>query len=581
MTLSYFKKLLNKNSFVYSILIGLCILTYGSILGNEFTVVDDIPTFIDNETIRSFISSLKTFQLQIIIYSIFYNLFGTSPIPLHIMSISLHIANAILLFTILKLLFSSKVAILSALLFTVHPINTEAITWISGNPYLFNALVFNLCLLTYIWYKKTKQKKYLMQSLGIFIGGMILIQTIWLVTIPLVIFVIEQGILEKEVNLKLSKYLLLFILPPVVFGTLYIGIKGTQRLSTRSMEKPMNQQSLKPVLEGAPYTIFTMSRLYIFPKDLMIYYDGNPVGSTYYISMYLATLLYGIAILYLWNKNRSVSAILIILIILLAPTYSPIKVAWFLSERYLYYGTGLFCTLLAFLIIWLGRKTRISSLPFIMVLILVSLYFVRTLIRNAEFKNSATLAQATIRTSPMSIRGYDDLGGDYLMKGNYKAALPLYRKTLTLLPDSNTAISNLGYIYALHGIPQTANDRTEHRSSAELFELGNAYYKQGKYTNAFYYLYQSTLADPMSLQSKERMGDIYIKVGRMQQAEDMYNSIISEDPEYVAVYSKIAYVAFQKGEYDVAKKYLQEALKRQPDNKNIIDNLKLVEQTKL
>ncbi len=573
-------KLFSKNSAVYTLLIFLCLLAYGNTLRNQFTVVDDLATFVNSETVHNFGMALKSLNIENIIYAVFYKLFGVNPVPIHIMSISLHIANSILLFTIIKNLFNRKTAIIAAILFTVHPINTEAVTWISGNPYLMITFCFHLALLLYIKFKKTQKKSYLYTAVGVLFGSIVLLQAIWLVTIPVVIFIVEQFILEKKFDVKVSQPLLYFFIPMIVFGVVFVGLKGGARLSTRAVEHPMNQQTLKPVIEGVPYTVFTMARLYLFPKDLMIYYDGNPVTTPYYVSMYIATAIYGVLILYLWKKNRAYSGLLIILLVFLAPTYSPVKVAWFLSERYLYYGTGFFTTILAGILLYAAHKFRQPLIAPIIVILLICLYVPRTFARNSEFRNTQTLAIATMRTSPHSIRGYDDIGGDYLLKGDYKSALPYFRKTLTILPDSNTAVSNLGYIYILYGYPQTENDLTEKKPVDNLIKLGSEYFKAEQYTNSFYYVYNATLKDPSRAEPYNIMGDIYMKTNQIEKAKKMYSKVITEHPEEFLVYNKLAFIAFQEKNYDLAEKYLNDVLKRDPKNQNVIDNLKLIEQTK-
>ncbi len=582
MTLTSLKKLLQKNSFIYFLLSALCILVYANILPNEFTVVDDLSTFVNNDTIKNFPAALQSMQIQLILYSTFYHLFGITPVPLHILSILLHITNCILFFTIIKLLFDHRTALISALLFALHPINTEAITWISGNPYLFNALIFNICILTYLLYKRTKKRNYLISSVIVFIGGMGLIQTIWLVTIPLVIFIIEQTMIEKKFKPAISKQLLFYIIPLVVFGTLYIGIKGTERLATRSIEHPMNQQTLKPVIEGGPYTIFTMASLYVYPKNLMIYYDGNPVTQTYYIAMYIFTLLYAVTILVLWNKNRTLSGLLLILIVLLAPTFSPIKVSWFLSERYLYYGTGFFALMIALLLLHLQKKIKNTILIYSVIVILAGVYAYRTMLRNADYKNSITLALKTIQLSPHSIRGYDDLGGTYLLSGQYQKAARLFHKTLTILPEANTAVSNLGYIYILYGLPdkpdfivQPDNDKAK-----KLYELGIKYGEQERYTNAFFYLYQASLYNPNYLEPKVAMADIYTKMQQYGFAEKQLKKTLTSFPKAYQLYNKLAFTVFQQKKYAEAEKYLREILKYEPNNKEVAENLAIIQRVK-
>ncbi len=579
--ISTIRKLFKKDSFIYGVIVVLSLITYGIILRNEFTVVDDLATFVNSELIRNFPASFKTLEFQNILYSIYYHAFGVTPIPHHITSILMHITNAILLFIILRMLFNRTTAGIAAILFTVHPINTEVITWISGLPYLFIAFVFNLTLLYYLKFYKTKKIQYFYTSVVIFLLSLVFVRAVWLVTLPLLLFIVHTFILEKKFSMKGLKYFVPYVIGVIIFAAVFISMKSVDRLATRAIEKPMNQQSLKPIIESAPYTVFTMARLYLFPKDLMIYYDGNPIDQIYYVSMYLAAVLYGIMVLYFWKKNRPVAGLLIILVILLAPTYSPVKVAWYLSERYLYYGTGFFAAMLAMLIISVSKKTHWPAVAMIVVSCLTVLYSIRAVIRNAEFQNTHTLALATIRTSPHSIRGYDDLGGDYLLKGNYRDALPLFRKTLTILPDSNTAISNLGYIYILYGIPQTANDLTEKQSAQEMLRLGSEYYKQARYTNSFYYLYQSSMLEPKNPDPKIIMADIYMKTDQFEKAENMYLEVLKLKQGNVKVFNKLAFAAFRQNKYDRALLFLREALKYEPSNQNVKDNIKLIEQTKL
>lgn len=575
------KKFFKSNSYIYLIVSIIILITYGVIIRNQFTVVDDMATFVNSELIRNFSASLATFEFQTILYSIYYHIFGINAIPLHLTSIATHIVNAILFFTILKQLFNRKTAFIAAILFAVHPINTEAITWISGIPYLFIALIFNLTILYHLKFLKTKNNNYRITSIVIFWASLIFLRAVWLVTVPLIIFVIQEFLIEKKLTFKGVKNILPYLAAVVVFSVVFLGMKGSARLATRAVEKPMNQQSLIPVIESAPYTVFTMSRLYLFPKDLMIYYDGNPVDKVYYISMYIAAILYAVLFLWMLKKNIQIAGIMLILVIMLAPTFSPVKVAWFLSERYLYYGTGYFVVLIAMGIIWLSKKTHRPIIIILMVASLTPIYSIRAILRNIEFKNTQTLAKATIRTSPHSIRGYDDLGGDYLLKGNYKDALPLFRKTLTILPDSNTAVSNLGYIYILYGIPQTSNDLTEKQSAAEMLRLGSEYYKQSRYTNAFYYLYQAYLIEPKNPNPKIIMADIYVKTDQFAKAEKMYLEVLKIKQGDVKVFNKLAFVAYRQNKFDRALMYLNEALKYEPTNQNVIDNIKLIEHTKL
>src|SRR3989344_1640270 len=56
----------------------------------------------------------------------------TKPLLWHLISNSIHIANAVLVFILLRRYAGQIVAFLTALFFAIHPLNTEAVAYISG-----------------------------------------------------------------------------------------------------------------------------------------------------------------------------------------------------------------------------------------------------------------------------------------------------------------------------------------------------------------------------------------------------------------------------------------------------------------
>ena len=67
------------------------------------------------------------------VFSLEWHLWGGWPLGYHFVSTAFHIANAILIFRILHTLFQKhRVAILTALIFLVHPLQSESVTYIAG-----------------------------------------------------------------------------------------------------------------------------------------------------------------------------------------------------------------------------------------------------------------------------------------------------------------------------------------------------------------------------------------------------------------------------------------------------------------
>ena len=90
-----------------------------------------------------------------ILYRLEYHLFGPHPFGFHLFNCLVHIVNGLLLFCLLnKLGFVKRVAWVIACVFLIHPVQTEAVSCISGISNLWMALGVLLALNAYLnkWY---------------------------------------------------------------------------------------------------------------------------------------------------------------------------------------------------------------------------------------------------------------------------------------------------------------------------------------------------------------------------------------------------------------------------------------------
>ena len=71
--------------------------------------------------------------LQQVVFACLYRLFGMSPFPFHLLSLLLHFANACLLYSLLRrICLKGNAPLIASLLFLLHPVQTEAVSYISG-----------------------------------------------------------------------------------------------------------------------------------------------------------------------------------------------------------------------------------------------------------------------------------------------------------------------------------------------------------------------------------------------------------------------------------------------------------------
>ena len=97
-------------------------------------------------------------------YTLLYNLFEYTPLPYHVVSLVMHLVNVCLVYVILLLLLhdctemSSKrryaITIISTAIFAVHPLQVEAVAWISASKILMSATFYLLATYAFICYLK-------------------------------------------------------------------------------------------------------------------------------------------------------------------------------------------------------------------------------------------------------------------------------------------------------------------------------------------------------------------------------------------------------------------------------------------
>lgn len=130
------------------ILSGAVFVAYANCYQNSF-LYDDLVLVVHNQFIRSwhyFLTFFTTFlgagnnnasayyrPLQQILYLLVFQSAGLSTATFHFLNVALHAANAVLMFTLgRKLGFHAGAVFVAALLWALHPIHTEAVTYISA-----------------------------------------------------------------------------------------------------------------------------------------------------------------------------------------------------------------------------------------------------------------------------------------------------------------------------------------------------------------------------------------------------------------------------------------------------------------
>jgi len=158
---------------------------YHPILWNPFNEGDDRLLILENENVRSksfneviyYFSHFDHGQyapLNTLVYSIIYHTNGLDPFCFHLLSIAIHVINTLLVFEFVAQISKGRIYTLflstaTAALFCVHPIQVEAIAWISAIKVLWYSLFFLLSLILYVRYQEEHKGQFYFLSLTTFI----------------------------------------------------------------------------------------------------------------------------------------------------------------------------------------------------------------------------------------------------------------------------------------------------------------------------------------------------------------------------------------------------------------------------
>lgn len=503
---------ITKNNWLtFVILLAIVALAYGNLARGEFLNMDDEKGILYNPDIgnmRKMFSRLKLYDIQL---AVTHLVFGMKPGAFHLVSVFLHYLAVIALFLFTYTIFGKEKALIASLLFASHPLASEAVGWVSAVHYIHLLFLTLNIFIFHTLFKRTNKIGYYIAEVGIFLFMVVFLRNAWVLTVPFSVLIFDQLILGKKFNFKKVFWVIPFLLMAGVLGYMEIFGGFTERVTALRQDYYYDPYTATPVLNRAPYIIYTIARLLMWPIPLTVYHEGVYISILSYVAMIIISLAIVIAAVKLYKKASYVAGLLLLIFVATLPSFSPVAIAWFIAERYLYMSTAAFCLMLAFFIPYLEKYTGIKNFTRYAVALLLTFYTVRTAIRTQDLLSTSNLWHATQKVSPYSFRVYNNLGDVYAKEGKYDLAIENFKKSIMLDPSFADAVHNLGYVYL----------------------------QIGDYDNAWYYLSESYKMNPRL---------------------------------YGATY-KLGVIAFYRKDFNTAKQMWEKTLELNPGDPNAIDAL--------
>lgn len=354
-------------------------------------------------------------------------LWGLDPSFMHLENVLLHAVNVVLVYLVASALspLLPGLPFISALLFAVHPINTEAVSWIAGRTDPLAALFILVSTLFLLKACKNGSYKYLFVAFSTMLLSFLVKETaIMMLPLSVLIAYSEKSgrCAETEGGESVRKWLPLPYLGLVCASLVYVTFRyylkpdGTVNAFSMLFHKSFEPAAL--VRDFFVTSGFYFKKLFV-PLPLNFAID---TVTAWYILPGIITVLLCIYMLKNLNYINSFF-IAVFLFIIPAVIVKFTGITWTpFAERYMYIPSAFFSIWLSANIIHLTSYTKIKQVIYLLLVVVVCIAAVFSFRRNLIWRDNFSLYQDTVNKSPEFGDIHNELGTALLGKGEYAAA---------------------------------------------------------------------------------------------------------------------------------------------------------------
>jgi tetratricopeptide (TPR) repeat protein len=555
---------------------------YDVIVNNP--IIKDLQFFVEPSEARKFDGHFEynTFKRRYIAYLTFalnYKFHGLNVASYHIVNVLIHISTAFLVYLLVILsfktpylqestskIYNKHIAILSALLFACHPIQTQAVTYIWQRAASLSTMFYLLSLVAYVKWRLSTITMPLSTSLNFrwrgavpwyvlsFISAVLAMKTKEIAfMLPLMVtlyeFMFFQGKRTRRILYVLPLLLTMLIVP----------------LTLISIEQPIGELigDVSEVTRGVTNlsrweyvltefrVIVTYIRLIFLPIHQNLDYDYPVYYSLFQSGVFLSFVLLLLMVcfgVYLFHRYRLSAAHTRLITfgifwfyinLILESSIIPLSNIIFEHRMYLP-SIGVFLIISTLLCIgiekfkdkWIGiNRLIISALSVIIVMLTVATY-----LRNNVWKDEISLWQDVVSKSPNKAGGHYSLGFAYVNLGLIDNAIEHYRIALILNPNYRDVYMGLGFSYMSKGLLDKAIElfNTAIKLNPELpdayVNLGIAYDKKGLTDKAIKQYIIALRRNPDFVEAHYNLGLAYLSKNSFEKSIQHFHMSLKLNP---------------------------------------------------
>ncbi|MCD4780043.1 MAG: tetratricopeptide repeat protein, partial [Candidatus Omnitrophica bacterium] len=445
------------------------------------------------------------------------------------------------------------IAYLGVFLFAAHPIQTQAVTYITQRFASMATLFYISAVNMYICHRMTvafkKKVFFLLLFVCFSVCGMLTKEI--LITVPIIIVLIEYLFIlpaqDSQPRLPGNKAWLIFLLTilillmaivPSLYGFKFQNILLAPRVSSSHMGDIL---TLDKYLLTQARVFMTFLRLFIYPVSLNLDYDFPMSHHLFewktFLSL-LGVLLFLTAIRRVYTRNRLMAFGLLWFVITFLPNLVPRRHVIFEHKMYLL-SIGLCLSFVLGVFHFISsKKASVFCLA-----VIISMMGILTFQRNMVWHTEISLWKDVIKKSPKKARPYMNLGKAYLKQNRLDSGMFYLNHSIKIYPFFHKALINRGIIYTKRGFfPLALSDfnkaiRLNPGVSSAYNNRGVLYYKMGNFDQSLSDLNQANSRNPNDPEVYYNRAILYQSQKKYSLALEDYSETVRLKEDYAQAYN--------------------------------------------
>jgi len=494
--------------------------------------------------------------MRLMSYAIDFELFNQNPAGYRFMNMVYHTLTSLVVFLLATYLLRNRTwGLLAALLFALHPVQINSVTYISGRRDILCGLFYFLGFYTYLIWRQRGQLR-LMVLYFVFLS-LALMSKEMAVTLP-VICLASNFLLPTSQTPRLNRKMIAFftisflLVLIVVLHTLWIvpasyrageGITNTALLSSSFLKFVIpHADTLYAQLLLTIKLIASYFKLLIFPYPLLgdYSYNGFPVPKDFFsFSMIFNVLILVMLVFGFYRSIRKRQYLITLafawIIISLLPVLQIIPHHEIFAEHYLYIPLFGFVLAVAFFLSGLRQKPLVLSL-----VILLTSYVTLLYAQNQNYQSNTHFWSQVLKHQPYNARALEARATRHAREGEYGIAIKQYKKSIALLREEGVRPFKLAYYF---------------------YNLGETYRQTKQFEAAINAYREVSRRDPKFALGWLKLGMVYAASGDNENTLDFFQKARRLSPLNPEVLEQIIAWYLDHDKVDEAKKTFYELSK--------------------